>query len=233
MSPSLRDGDEPAVVAVAALAADGDLDVEAVALVRLADRRIDREARAAVAATAADAVGVDAARLLAFGRDHARVGHAHVAADVAVAAEAADAHRHHGARPLRRLRVHAERACGCQATIAAATADAVRENAVRLLAERIDAAVVRDGHVAADVAGAAGAADRDVEIAWAARVVARRRLRERAGDTEATVAAAAADALGEHSVRELAHREDVARVRHVDGAALAATAAFAADADAD
>ncbi len=201
---------------------------------RLADQRVDREAGAAVAATAADAVGVDAARLLTFGRDGPCVDDTDIAANVAIAAEAADAHGDHRACPLRRLRVHTKRACGRQAAIAAATADAVGKNPVRLLAERIDAAVVLDCHVAADIARAAVTADRDVEVARTARVGrGRRRLRERAGETEAAVAAAAADALGEHAIRELAHRQNVAGVGHADGAALAAAAALATEADAD
>src|SRR6185503_13721087 len=108
------------------------------------------------------------------------------------------------------------------------------EDAVRLLAERVDAAVVPDCDVAADVACATVAADRDVEVARAARV--RRRLGrfgERTGNCEAAVAAATTDALGKHTVRELAQRLNVAGVGHVDRAAFAAAAAFAANAHAD
>jgi hypothetical protein len=97
----VADVDTSTVVAVATHTADGDLEIEAVAFVRLADQRVDREAGAAVAATAADAVGVNAACLLAFRRDDACVFDADIAADVAVAAEAADAHGDHCAGPLR------------------------------------------------------------------------------------------------------------------------------------
>ncbi len=100
---------------------------------------------------------------------------------------------------------------------------------MRLVAERVDAAVVGDGHVAADVTGAARAADRDVEVARSARIACRSgRFGERAGDCEAAVAAAAADALREHTVRLVTCSQDVARVGHVDGAAFAATATLAA-----
>src|SRR4029453_8808694 len=105
----VADADVSAGVSVPALPPGGDLEVEAVAFVRLADKRVDREAGAAVAATAADAVGVNAARLPAFPRDHARVAPPDRAA-VATRAEAADPHGDPRAGSLRRLRVHAKRA---------------------------------------------------------------------------------------------------------------------------
>src|SRR5687767_639607 len=103
----------------------------------------------------------------------------------------------------------------------------MRENGVRLVAERVDAAVVGDGHVAADVTGTAGAADREVEVARSARIAGGRwGFGKRAGNCEAAVAAATADAFREHTVRLVTRRQDVARVGHVDSAALAATAAL-------
>ncbi len=146
----------------------------------------------------------------------------HRAGRAAAAAEAADGDA--DARQADRGR-RADR----EAAVAAAAADRLRCDAVRILALRPDrsgaghnhvrraariAAVAADGHRrrAADIVERAGAAD---------------------GDAEAAVAAAAADRLRKDAVRIVEDSGDVAGARNLDGAGVAAAAAAPADADAD
>ncbi len=107
--------------------------------------------------------------------------------------------------------------------VAAAAADALREDRGGVVAERDDRSLVRHRHHAAVTAVRRRAADHHVDAAATA-------LRTRT-DVDAGTAAAAADRLREDAVAAPALRRDVAHVRDVHGAAPARRAAGAADRD--
>ena len=137
---------------------------------------------------------------------------------IAHAAGAADRHRE-----LYRIGFGCERAgCG-KAAVAAAAADALREDAVGMIAGRGQQLGVGDIDFIGLAAGAALAADRDAEIPGVGLIA------ERSREAEAAVTAAAADALGDDRRSRIGKRFDDAVVGDLDLAAIAAAAAAAAD----
>ncbi len=111
----------------------------------------------------------------------------------------------------------------------AAAAHALREDAERVDAAREDVAGVRDSDVAAVTAAAAVLTEREAEAD-----VERRDRAEPVLQTAIDVArdtAATADALREDAVRVVAFGDQLAAVRHLDVAAIAARTAAAADAE--
>ena len=181
---------------------------------------------AAVAATAAERLRENAVRLIEERDDCSELIYAHIAASAAAAAGAGERHAQRAVlRGVGRQR---------EPAVAAAAADRLRRDAVRLHAPSLDVVVARDADRAGRAAAAARAADRDAE---------RRAARcEICPKSEAAVAAAAADRLRQDAVGIVCgrHKRDVAdrrgRVERdavaVDGDRARRPAAAAAAADA-
>src|SRR5690606_40015956 len=152
------------------------------------------------AAAAADRLGEDRVRSEALRLHAPRGADGDVAGRAAGAAFEAECHREaHRILLLRVLAVAAERD-GRAAALAAAVADALREDAGRAIAQRRDEAVGEDRDVPAGAAGAADAAERHAD-----RAAGRRPAHQVGRD----VATAAADRLRENAGRV------VTRSRHV------------------
>ncbi|MBK8895053.1 MAG: hypothetical protein IPN64_13775 [Propionivibrio sp.] len=123
-------------------------------------------ALAARAAAAADALGVDARASRCRGDDRARIGHAHrvsVAARSTLATKAQVERRVFAERAdVKRGEVdrHGARA----AALAAAATNALGEDAVRSRAKRLDRSGVGHADHAAAIAGAARAAEEQVDV---------------------------------------------------------------------
>src|SRR6185312_11216337 len=152
----------------------------------------DQQGEAAIAAAPADALSHDAARIRLRRRkraaDHAR-GDVADAFDVDIAGRiAGPAIAAHASRGADAAILQGERAA--EAAIAARTADRLRENAVRREARGRNVAGAADMGVARDVAGAAGAADRNADVG---RFLGRR---HGGRNREPAVAAAARDRFG-------------------------------------
>src|SRR6185436_4236863 len=141
-----------------------------------------------------------------------------VAADAAAGARTADA-------CTDRRTLCRNRAGDAEAAGAAATADALREQAVRIGAMSDDRAGAAHGNEIAVAAGVAGAAEAEL------RALA---LGNAGCDAEAAVATAAADALRQDAVRAIAlcreHAVDRSHVAEQDFAGVAPTIAITADA---
>ena len=221
----IGDVDGAADIAAAAIAAEGDADIRRLRVgVDCARAESRGDAHAAITAAAADALTLDADRVVASRLDEAAVGDVDFAAGAAAAAIAAE-------RYADRFRVAArEDARERKTAIAAAAADRLREDRVRRGAAGHDAAA-RVLHVdrARGVAGTAGAADRHRHLLRAALVVGRGR--ERAAGRETAIAAAAADRLRDNAVGIIARGLQHAGVGDIDFFADAAIAGRAADRD--
>jgi len=141
--PIVNDSDRVAISRAAAVATDRNWDLH---------DGSDAECRgaAAISATAADALGEDAVRIIAADIDRTVVRDAHGSATAAIAAFAADRDGQ-GTQAFGR-RVPA---------IAAAATNALREDAGRTITAGRKTSVVRDRHGAADPACPAAAANRD------------------------------------------------------------------------
>src|SRR5690606_6833500 len=206
------DGDEARAAAAAALAALRQHDVRRGHL-----RTHFHDARTAAAT---DRLGEDRVRSEALRLHAPRGADGDVAGRAAGAAFEAECHREaHRILLLRVLAVAAERD-GRAAALAAAVADALREDAGRAIAQRRDEAVGEDRDVPAGAAGAADAAERHAD-----RAAGRRAAHQVGRD----VATAAADRLRENAGRVVTRSRDVAFVADRDRIARAAVARGAAD----
>ncbi len=207
---------------------EADIDVAAgtAAVARAAEAHIDLrtavccaeqragDTEAARAATAADALCRDRVRFETFGEDVGRAAHADVTGVAAFVAGAADAEVY--------IRRPADAASDAEAAIAAATANALRDDTVRAIAGSHDEVAEADRFdVAAVAATSARAADARTD-----RCTLRR---YGAGDAEAAGAAATADALREDAVRIDAAGDDRAGAAHGNQIAVAATTTRAAE----
>src|SRR5690606_36313445 len=198
------------------------------ARLRQAERQRCADGERRVPAAAPDRLRDDGVRGDAVRHDRPVVRHADAAGIVTVAAETADAEDRRdpgGGGQAREVDVRDE----VHLAVAAPASDRLREDAVRAVAQRFDQPGVAHGHVAADTAAAAGAADAEAETeALRARGDARREFRR-------AVAAAAADRLREDAVRARALRRDdpAGLVRDVHVAAGASRAARAAEREAE